>query len=308
VVTANFWHGRKVLITGATGFLGRHLVSTAVRSGAVVITTSRSEATTGAAMHVPMDLGDRVRLFAMVREIEPIAVLHVASAGVSGKAELGELMRTNVMGTDNLLAAASALPEAPAVVLAGSGYEYAPQSRNLTENDPVFPVSPYGISKAAASFCAGTYAGHMPVTLLRLFNIYGPCEREPRLLPYVVACAKAGRAVELTACEQVRDFVFVKDIAGLFWRALECPPQNGSLRTLNVGSDSPVPLKRFVIVLLEVLHEKGLDPRVQFGARPYRAGEPMYYAANPRHLLETLGELPPTTLEEGIRESVEAMI
>jgi nucleoside-diphosphate-sugar epimerase len=308
VVTGNCWNGRKVLITGATGFVGRHLVSAAMLTGAVVITTSRSEATTGSAMHVAMDLADRPNVFDMVRKVEPVAIFHAASAGVCGNVDLAELMRTNVLGTDNLLAAASALPKPPAVVLAGSGYEYAPQSRSLTEDDPVFPVSPYGISKAAASFCAGGYARHMPITLLRLFNIYGPCEREPRLLPYIVACAKAGGAVELTTCEQIRDFVFVKDITGLFWRALECPPQNGSLRILNVGSDSPASLKRFVSVLLEVLHEKGLDPQVQFGARPYRAGEPMYYAANPRHLLETLGELPPTTLEEGIRESVEAMI
>src|SRR5271169_3258741 len=135
------------------------------------------------------------------------------------------------------------------------------------------PVTPYGISKAAAAFCAGIYATRMPITLLRTFNVYGLGEREPRLLPFIAASAKAGRVIELTDCEQVRDFVFVKDVAALFWRALECSPQDRQLRVLNVGSGSPAPLKQFVADVLEVLREKGLSPQAKFGVRPLRVGE-----------------------------------
>ncbi len=307
-IGASSWKGRKVLITGATGFLGRHLVAMAAETGAIVVTTSPSKATTGAAEYVAMDLCDRDQVSAMLREIAPSGILHTAAAGASEEVGFAQLMRTNAVGTENLLAAALALPYPPAVVLAGSGYEYAPQSRDLTEDDPVYPITPYGISKAAAAFCAGIYATRMPITLLRIFNVYGPGEREPRLLPYIAACAEAGRVIELTDCEQVRDFVFVKDLAALFWRALECSPQDRRLRVLNVGSGSPAPLKRFVIAALEVLREKGLSPQAKFGARPYRAGEPMYYAGDISRLRETLGILPPTSLQAGIRQALDAML
>jgi nucleoside-diphosphate-sugar epimerase len=309
VGTTRDWRGRKVLITGATGFIGRHLVEQGLHTGATVITNSRSPAQMcNASAHIVMDLGNRAEVLRVIRELEPAAIMHAASAGVSEKVELVDLLRTNVIGTDNLLAAADSLPERPTVVIAGSGYEYAAQSRPLTEDDPVFPTSPYGISKAAAAFCAAIYAKRMPVTVLRIFNVYGPGERLPRLLPYIVENAKLGNVAELTACEQVRDFVFVKDVATLFWRALERSPQDRRLRILNVGSDSPAPLKRFVTIMLEVLHEKGLDPEVKFGARPYRVGEPMYYAADITRLLVTLGHLPRTTLDAGVRQSVEAML
>ena len=308
MVSASSLKGRKVLITGATGFLGRHLVAMAAGTGAIVVTTSRSEATTGAAGHVAMDLCDRDRVSAMLKEVAPSGILHTAAAGTSEEVGFAQLMRTNAVGTENLLAAALALPQPPAVVMAGSGYEYAPQSRDLTEDDPVWPVTPYGISKAASAFRAGIYATQMPITLLRIFNVYGPGEREPRLLPYIAACAKAGRVIELTDCEQVRDFVFVKDVAALFCRALECSPRDRRLRVLNVGSGSPVPLKQFVTIVIEALRDRGLSPQAKFGVRPYRAGEPMYYAGDTSRLQETLGMLLSTNLQAGIRQTLDAML
>jgi len=308
VGTTRDWRGRKVLITGATGFIGRHLVEQGLHTGATVITNSRSPAQMcNASAHIVMDLGNRAEVLRVIRELEPAAIMHAASAGVSEKVGLVDLLRTNVIGTDNLLAAADSLPERPTVVIAGSGYEYAAQSRPLTEDDPVFPTSPYGISKAAAAFCAAIYAKRMPVTVLRIFNVYGPGERLPRLLPYIVENAKLGNVAELTACEQVRDFVYVRDLASLFWRALEFPPKERRLRILNMGSGSPMPLKQFVMLIVGDLRAKGLQPQVRFGTRPYGENEPMYYAAETTQLLRALGTLPATPLEMGIQESVGAI-
>jgi UDP-glucose 4-epimerase len=261
----------------------------------------------GASAHIALDLGSRLEVWKAIQDLEPAAILHAASSGVTEKVEFSEMLRSNVAGTDNLLSAAASLSNPPSVVIAGSGYEYAAQPRPLTEDDPIFPASQYGISKAAATYCAANYATGMSITVLRVFNVYGPGERVPRLLPYIVQNAKLGNPVEVTACEQIRDFIYVQDLASLFWRALECPPDNGQLRTLNVGSGAPVPLRDFVCTVIGALQEKGVNAQVQFGARPYRAGEPMYYAADTSRLHQTLGRPSLTPVEAGVRQFVEAM-
>jgi nucleoside-diphosphate-sugar epimerase len=305
VGTRSDWHGRKVLITGATGFIGRHLVERAQQAGAVVVTASRSEAKfPGAMTHRALDIGDRAEVLRLIKDLEPAAILHAASSGVTEKAEFSEMLRSNVIGTDNVLAAAALLADPPSVVIAGSGYEYAAKSRAVSENDTVFPATSYGVSKAAATFCAASYANTMPITVLRIFNVYGPGERLPRLLPYIVNNARVGRPIELTACEQVRDFVYVRDLASMFWSALECPPKGSFLRILNVGSGSPLSLKQFVTTIVGVLQEQGLRPEVRFGARPYRENEPIYYAAKTTKLRQAFEILSVTPLEVGIRESV----
>jgi len=308
VGTTGEWRGRRVLITGATGFIGRYLVERALCSGAVVTTLSRSRAMIpGASAHIALDLGSRSEVWRSIQDLEPAAILHAASSGVTEKVEFSEMLRSNVAGTDNLLSAAASLSNPPSVVMAGSGSEYAAQSRPLTEDDPIRPASPYGISKAAAAFCAANYATSMPITVLRIFNVYGPGERLPRLLPYIVQNAKLGNPVKLTACEQVRDFIYVRDLGSIFWRALECSPENGQLRTLNVGSGSPVPLRDFVGTVVRVLQDEGVNAQVKFGAHPYRVSEPMYYAADTSRLHKTLGKPSLTSVEVGIRQFVEAI-
>jgi nucleoside-diphosphate-sugar epimerase len=255
-----------------------------------------------------VDIGDREATRRAIREVQPEAILHAASSGVTEKADLLVMLRSNAVGTDNVLSAAKSLKEPPPVVIAGSGYEYAPQPRPLTEDDPMHPASPYGISKAAATFCAANYSAEIPITLLRVFNVYGPGERLPRLLPYIVENARHGKPIELTSCEQVRDFVYVRDIASIFWRALECMPEDGHLRILNIGSGSAVPLKNFVCTVIRVLVKQGIRAHLEFGARPYRTGEPMYYAANTNRLAAVLGCTPRTPLEVGITETVAALV
>jgi len=285
------------------------LVEQALQAGAIVTTLSRSPANiSGVSAHQILDIGDRESVRQAVKKLQPAAILHAASGGITEKAEFSEMLRSNALGTDNVLSAAVAVSEPVSVVMAGSGYEYAAQPRPLSEDDPVFPTSPYGISKAAATFCAANYARRMPITVLRIFNVYGPGERLPRLLPYIVQCAKLGNTAELTACEQIRDFVYVSDVASLFWQALESPPNDGRLRILNIGSGSARPLKAFVCTITRALERQGLKVQVSFGARPYQPGEPMYYAADTRRLQSTLGRLQFKTHDAGIRETLEARV
>ena len=303
------WRGRRVLITGATGFIGRHLVEHALRAEATVTTLSRAPANIpGVRAHLTVDLGDRWTTWHAIRDLQPDAILHAASSGVTEKVEFSDMLRSNAMGTDNLLSAAKSLKAPPHVVIAGSGFEYTPQSRPLTEDDPTYPASPHGISKAAATLCAANYSTEVPITLFRIFYVYGPGERLPRLLPYIVENTRLGKPVELTSCEQVRDFVYVRDIASIFGRALERTPEDGHLRILNLGSGLAVPLKDFVCTVIRVLQKWGLKAQIEFGSRPYRTREPMYYVANTTRLAAALGSTTMTPLDVGVAETVASLL
>lgn len=305
----NDWKGRRVLVTGGTGFVGQHVLLQGLRMGVEVHNISlRNAAPQGVQQH-HADLVDRERIFRILKEVQPSGIIHLAAAGVIyGANDLLHMFHVNVLGMDNLLAAVANAKVKPAVVVAGSGYEYAPQDRPIGEDDPVAPVSAYGVAKAAAALCANFYAARMPISLLRFFNIYGPGEREPRLVPYAVSCARTAKPLELTKGEQVRDYVYVEDAAESFWRVLSRPPQDQKLRVLNIGSGSPLSLKQFVMKLAGILRKKGLEPQIMFGARPYRTDEPMVYAADVARLQRTLKWLPSTDIETGLVRAVESML
>jgi nucleoside-diphosphate-sugar epimerase len=309
VVTANAWNGRKVLITGATGFLGRHVSGVLVQEKLDVCVCAHDAEARNDSRFYRLDLCNRDSVFRLFDNMRPEAVVHLAATGVTrSDMPLSQLLEVNVIGTENLLAAMAEFACDAPIVLAGTAYEYRAQSRPLREEDALLPTSAYAVSKSAAGLCALFYGQELPITLLRLFNTYGPGEPPERLLPYMVSCAREGRSIDLTGCEQVRDFTYVTDIARAFWLALKSPPAARRLRCLNVGSGRSMVLKQFVNIAVQVLRENGFFPKVMFGARPYRPDDPMYCVADTTRVSEELGFRTVVDLEDGIRRTVLALL
>ena len=294
------WKGGRVLVTGAGGFVGRHVAEMGRRLGAELHVFGRSAPGEDAAFHGG-EIEDAARVAAVVAEVAPAGIIHLAAAGVSyGQSDVRGLCRVNALGLANVLEAASQLASPPAVVFAGSGFEYAPLDRARCESDPLLPNSAYGASKAAATAVASFYAARMPVTVLRPFSIYGAGEPAGRLAAYVIAKTRAGEPVDLTPGEQLRDYAEVGDVAEAFWRALAQPPPIGVLRALNVASGEVITLRAFVEAVADALRGSGLKPDLRFGARPYRSDEMMNYTAGISLLRDTLGWAPSTPLATGL--------
>jgi nucleoside-diphosphate-sugar epimerase len=285
------FRNRRVLITGATGFLGPYVVAAGLALGADMHVLAAGDGIPGVKSW-PVRVEYRRAVSEVISSIRPEGVLHLAAAGVTyGGSAIAELLTVNVTGLDCVLAAISGVGPCP-VVVAGSGFEYAPQGRALGEADGIGPVSAYGVSKAAATLTAQLYAGQMPVTLLRIFSVFGAGEREPRLLPYIVGRTMQHVPTDLTPGGQVRDYVYAGDIAECFWRTLASPPTGGKLRVLNLGSGRNTTLREFVELIASELSERGLAPSLAFGARPYRSDEMMFYAPRVERLRDILGWLP----------------
>jgi nucleoside-diphosphate-sugar epimerase len=295
-----------VLITGASGFLGRHTVAFGHALRADVHTYGRRVAD-AFAVHHRGDLEDGPGLRETIARLAPRGIIHLAAAGVSyGQNDPAALLRTNALPLVDLLEAAAALPTPPSIVCAGSGFEYAPLPRARRESDPALPHSAYGASKAAATALASAYAGRVPITVVRPFSVYGVGEPAGRFAAYIIAQTKARLPVELTAGAQLRDYSDAADLAEGFWRVLAQPPPAGALRVLNVATGRAVTLRAFAEALGEALARAGCAADFRFGARPYRADEMMDYTADVSLLESTLCWLPATPLSTGLDRMVAA--
>lgn len=291
------WRGRRVLVTGGTGFIGAHVLRLGASAGIEVHNVSRSVGIPEAENH-RADLLNRDGILKIVRAIRPDGLIHLAAAGVAGPTT-DDLIETNAVMTDNLLSAGCLTAVTP-VVIAGSGIEYGNLDVPAVEDDPLEPLTAYARSKAAASDCAARFATETPVTVLRVFSVYGPGEREPRLIPYLISRARSRQPVELTACEQIRDYTYVEEVAEAFWRALALEHQPSSLRVFNLGTGRPIKLKELVLTLAGLLAEEGHPADLRFGERSYREDEPMFYAPATARMKEAFSWSPSLSIRDGL--------
>lgn len=297
-----------ILITGGSGFIGRWAVKIGTELGCDIHLLSRLSRSIPGVKCWVADLSDPDRLKQVVTEIKPVAVLHLAASGVTPNGILADLLADNVLGLSHLLAVLDSLASPPELVIAGSGFEYAPAPEALSESHLIAPNTPYGISKAAAALVASNYAIRIPTTVLRLFGVYGVGEPSTRLLPYLINQVAAKQPVKLTPGGQLRDFVYVRDAATAFFWALTRTPDLGQPFVVNFGSDHAVSLKDFVGKALDQLIKKGLEPNIQWGALPYRESEMMTYVADVSRWRSRFGWFPEVNLDEGIKELISHML
>lgn len=296
---------KRVIMTGATGFIGSAILAELLARGDRVTLLQRP-GSSGARLagihgfesHTYTELlNDETVL--KLKNGSPDIFIHCAWRGVGGQDRNHAFQITdNIPLTLATVELASASGCRQWIGM-GSQAEYGNQNRRLDEEAPLRPTTLYGKAKLAAGVAALALceARNIAGSWLRIFSTYGPEDAPHWFLPYVIQEFLAGRAPKLTKCEQLWDYLYVADGA----RAV-CAVANGSTGgVFNLGAGCSVPLKEYVEAIRSEL-DSSLDP--VYGAVPYRPDQVMHLEADITRLTTASGWRPEIDFVDGIRKTI----
>lgn len=309
------WHGKRVLITGAGGFIGSHLTERLVELGADVRAFVHynalgmwgwlDQSPRREAIHVVAgDVTDRdsVRQAMQTREI----VFHLAAliAIPYSYQAPASYVRTNVEGTLNVMQAArDAGVECVVHTSTSEAYgtaRYAP----IDEAHPLQGQSPYAASKIGADKMAEAFhlSFGVPVVTVRPFNTFGPRQSARAVIPTVITQLLAGQVVRLGNTRPTRDLNFVSNTVDGFVLAASTPAASG--RTINLGSGREISIGELAQLIAQLMDRPMRIESEDARARP-EGSEVERLLADNRLARELLGWEPSVALEEGLRRTIE---
>lgn len=288
----------RVLITGPSGFIGRHCLDRLLLENCDIHAVNRA----GAGAHKDRvvwhaaDLRDGAGAAALVAKIRPTHLLHGAWIATPRVYAQSPQNREWLQSSVALITAFGA-QDGVRFVGIGSSAEYAPANSPCIEDEtPIEPTTPYGNCKAgfwlAARQCGISAAWG------RLFLPYGPGDPAERLIPSVLAALRAGKPIQTTDGTQQRDFIYAPDAADLLVRLLLSDQQGA----FNIGTGRPTSIRSVV----EYLAARCGRPELpQFGARPNAPGDPPFLVADMRKVRERLYWSAATDLWSGLDAEVD---
>jgi UDP-glucuronate 4-epimerase len=321
---------RRVLVTGAAGFIGAHLVHRLLAEGFEVVGVDnlnnyydprlkdarlRKLCIGPRFWFIPLDLADRDGMESLFHKGEFEAVVHLAAqAGVRRSiTNPDEYIASNLVGFFHVLEGVRACA-CRHFVFASSSSVYGSHNKiPFAEEDPTdFPVSLYAATKKSNEVLAHAYSHlfHIPTTGLRFFTVYGPWGRPDMAIFKFVDAVIGGRAIELYNFGRMqRDFTFVDDVVEGIVRLLPLPPECSKpagtsapapMRLCNIGNQRPVELLH-LIRTIETCLGRSADIRLL----PMQPGDVYETQARVDKLTEVTGYCPRFSIEEGIQRFVD---
>ena len=311
------WRGKRVVVTGAGGFIGSHLTEHLVTLGAETTAflryNSRSE--TGLIQECPADVRAQIRLvWGDLRDPDSVrrafqhadVVFHLgALVGIPYSYESPrQYVDANVLGTLNVLEAARAGEVARVIQTSTSEVYGTPIYTPIDEKHPLQGQSPYAATKIGADKLAESFwrTYGMPVATLRPFNTFGPRQSERAILPTIIRQALKDSSIRLGSLAPIRDMNFVTDTVDGFLRIAQCDAALG--RVVNIGSGRGQTVGSMVEAV-----SKTLGKKLEVVADPDRvrppASEVEELIADATLAQELFGWRSATTFEDGLRATID---
>lgn len=305
-------NGKKVLITGATGFVGANLVRMALKEGSDVYIITRREsnkwriedtlaniAEYNADFNV--DLLDYNGLKCIISRIKPEIIYHTATyGGRPNQKDSIRIVQTNLIGTINLVNACKKFGF-DLFVNTGSSSEYGIKEKTMQEEDLLKPVNDYGVSKSAATqYCQAIAENEdLPIVTLRLFSPYGSYEEPARLIASVILSCLRRNKPKISSPNFVRDFVYIKDVLDAYEKLSDIPQLSGEI--INIGSGKQCTVGDVANKIIEL---SGCDIKLETGMPQGWPNEPKKWEADISKANDILGWKPKYDLERGLAETI----
>lgn len=305
----NFYNGKRVLITGANGFIGSHILERLIKYNAdlsVILRESsdlwRIEEQLDKFKIYYADIRDLDSVSNCISKIKPEIVFHMAAYGVdSRKSNIYQAININILGTVNLLHAL-AKTGCEKFINTGTSMQYGNKEGLVDENSNYTPNNIYGSTKAASTILAHQLADDMDidVTTIIPFGVFGEKEGSNKFFPQVILSILNHKEVNLTPCLQQRDYCYVENVVDAFLMAAQTKKTRGM--TLNIGSGITLPLRHYVELIIEKMKT---DAKINYGALEYRKNDLWNPKVNVNKIKEVLDWYPVISIEEGIERTID---
>lgn len=298
---------KRVLVTGASGFIGKHTTAFLEAAGyevhAVSTAASPAQLETATFKWHQADLLDPAKVAAVVRTVKPSHLLHLAWYAVPGKFWAAPENLQWVNASLSLMQAFHG-EGGRRVVMAGTCAEYDWSYAQCSEaSTPCQPATLYGVAKHATRLLLEAWARQTGMSSAwgRIFFLYGPDEYPARLVPSVISSLVDGKPARCTHGEQSRDFMYVEDVAAAFVALLDSDVEGN----VNIASGHPALLKDIVYAIADQLGRRDL---VELGAIPANPADPAALVADVSRLRDEVGFVPQYPLQKGIERTIESFM
>ncbi len=303
---------RRILITGATGFIGSNLVRRLIRedfkTGIIKRQNSdiwRIRDLTDKMAVYDLDLKDSHAVSEAVSHFKPDVIFHLATYYKVDHTsnEISLMIDTNVTGTVNLLEA-SKDSGIKLFVNTSSCFVYRESRDKLKETDDLSPINLYALTKMQAEQACSFYVEKygLEAMTFRLFPPYGPADNERRLIPYVINCFLKGERPKLTTGRQRWDFVYVDDIIDAYLKLLSVHDRTQKHEIFNIGTGNVASVREVVSKIKDIIGSE-LEP--DWRAIPHRENEVWFVSADTGRTEKVLKWQPKTKImEEGLKLTI----
>ncbi len=282
-----------VLITGATGFIGRNLIESFLNDEnySLLALTSKTDLRGQLLLNqykVPWITSDSFDSFKGNIDY----CIHLASYGVAyGDRDLDTMIEVNIGLSEKIMRFAKN-HSCKLFINTGSCFEYGTgiTKRLITEDDSLNPEDIYAATKVACEDVLKVYSRLLGIKMItiRPFSIYGKYENPQRIMPLVFHSGLTHTALSLTKGEQIRDYLNVQDVADSIHSLIVNEQGLQDQEAINICSGHPISLKDFIT---EIIKACGFDYSLfHFGEKEYRKNESMFFARNNSRLLSHIGE------------------
>ncbi|MGI8787277.1 MAG: NAD-dependent epimerase/dehydratase family protein [Pyrinomonadaceae bacterium] len=293
----------KILITGGTGFLGRHMVEALILKGVFPTILARGAEHKISARSVKnpalikIDLLDAAAVEIFLEKFRPAYIVHLAGITHAANQQTNELVENNFQATVNLLEAARTI-NVKRIIVTGTADEYGFQTAPQVETMPTNPISEYAVSKnKAVEYALALYKNYnTPIVVVRPFTIYGSGQPPKMFVSQAVECAVKGESFEMSHGTQKRDLLFITDFADAMIKVLEAENIEGEI--FNVGSGRAIALRDLAEKIWAIA---GADVNLlKIGARQTNQNELHDTEADITKIKKRLNWQPQISLEEGL--------